>query len=56
MNQTFMTMAIAYSIDGPIINQLDQRMISRIISVEARSGQDNLCMKYFNTLWLPPVN
>jgi hypothetical protein len=48
MNQSFMTMTIAHTLDGPIINQLNQRMITHIISVEARSGQNNFCMKYLN--------
>lgn len=47
MNQPFMTLAIAISLDGPIISPLGKCMIARNISAEALSGQDNFCINYF---------
>jgi len=46
LNQTFMAMAIAYGLDGAIVNPLDQRIMGTIIAAETLAGRDNYCMKY----------
>jgi cobalamin-dependent methionine synthase I len=46
INQTFMSMAVAYGLDGAIINPLDKRMMANIIAAEALAGRDNYCMAY----------
>ena len=46
VNQTFMSMAVAYGLDGAIINPLDKRMMANIIAAEVLAGRDNYCMAY----------
>lgn len=46
LNQAFMVMAIAYGLDGAIINPLDARMMANIVAAEALAGKDNFCVKY----------
>ena len=46
VNQTFMSMAIAYGLDGAIINPLDKRMMANILAAEALVGRDNYCMNF----------
>ena len=46
VNQTFMSMAVAYGLDGAIINPLDKRMMANIIAAEALAGRDNYCMNF----------
>jgi len=48
LNQVFMTMAIAKGLDGAIVNPLDKKMMTNIISAEALIGKDNYCMQYLN--------
>jgi 5-methyltetrahydrofolate corrinoid/iron sulfur protein methyltransferase len=46
LNQTFMSMAIAKGLDGAIINPLDKKMMTSIITAEALAGKDAYCMQY----------
>jgi len=46
VNQTFMSMAVAYGLDGAIINPLDKRMMANIIASEALAGRDNYSMNF----------
>lgn len=42
LNQTFMPMAVAYGLDGAIINPLDKKMMANIIAAEALAGRDRI--------------
>ncbi len=46
LNQTFMSMAVAYGLDGAIINPLDKRMLANILAAEALAGRDNYCVNF----------
>jgi 5-methyltetrahydrofolate--homocysteine methyltransferase len=46
INQTFMIMAISRGLDGAIVNPLDARMMSGIITAETLMGRDSYCMNY----------
>ena len=48
LNQTFITMAICKGLDGAIINPLDRKMMSNILSAETLAGRDEFCMNYLN--------
>jgi 5-methyltetrahydrofolate--homocysteine methyltransferase len=48
LNRTFMVMAIANGLDGAIINPLDEKMMTNIISAEALAGNDAWCEQYLN--------
>ena len=46
LNQTFMTMAVSYGLDGAIVNPLDNRMMANIVAAETLVGRDDFCMNY----------
>lgn len=46
VNQTFMSMAVAYGLDGAILNPLDKRMMANIIAAEALAGRDRYCVNF----------
>jgi len=46
INQAFAIMAIAKGLDGLIINPLDKRMMSSLITAETLIGRDDYCSNY----------
>lgn len=47
LNQAFMTMAIAKSLNGAIVNPVDRKMMANIIAAETTLGRDEFCTNYF---------
>ena len=48
LNRTFMAMAVAYGLDGAIVNPLDKQMMATITAAEALSGRHEYCMEYLD--------
>jgi len=47
VNQAFMSMAISHGLDGAIIDPLDKKMTTSIVTAEALSGTDEYCLNFF---------
>jgi len=48
LNQTFAAMAIAWGLDGAILNPMDDRLRTTIIAAETLAGRDEWCERYLN--------
>lgn len=46
MNQTFMVAAMAYGMDGAILDPLDRTLMKYLYAAEALLGRDEFCMEY----------
>lgn len=46
VNRTFMSMAISHGLDGAILDPLDRKMMTNIITAEALSGGDEYCVNF----------
>lgn len=46
VNRTFMSMAIGHGLDGAILDPLDGKMMTNIITAEALSGADEYCVNF----------
>lgn len=48
MNQTFLVAAMAYGMDGAIMDPLDRVIMKYVIAAEALLGRDEFCMEYIS--------
>jgi 5-methyltetrahydrofolate--homocysteine methyltransferase len=46
LNRTFMVMAITKGLDGAIVNPLDKKMMTAIVTAETLAGKDEWCAEY----------
>jgi cobalamin-dependent methionine synthase I len=48
MNQTFLVAAMAYGMDGAILDPLDNRLMSLLLAADALLGRDEFCVNYIS--------
>lgn len=46
LNRAFLVMAMAYGLDGVILNPLDEETMSLLRATEALAGRDDYCLEY----------
>lgn len=48
MNQAFLVAAMAYGMDGTILDPLDKRLMSLLLATDALLGKDEFCVNYIS--------